>query len=131
MGIYRDETFILAAVGTRTVSQYSDAACTVQISSDTNDLNVTNDGDKTSVNWVDDNGFTTAPPAGLGATVNATKSTISGTESAGPFSFKTLLFVNDLISPMQILFGDEESMNAVFDAEGYPDNIRTTGNHAQ
>ena len=124
-------TMILAQTGTRTETVYSDAGCTTETSTSTFALTVTDDGTKDVVAYVDEFGAPAAAPTGFTLPTTATKITISGTVGGETFSFTTLVYINDLVTPLQILFGDDESVGAPTDASGYPDNMFSGGPEQQ
>ena len=126
---YRDAAMILGPVSSRTENDYgSDPTClTGPLLVTSFNFQVTADGIQPSVGWVDSAGLPTSPPPGHAATYNVTKVTINITTSPpGPFSFKTLMLYDDHATPVQLLFGDENS-GLNLDAQGYPTALNASG----
>jgi len=60
--IWRDAVLTFGNPGSRTETDYSDAACTTIIAPDTFDVSMTVDGDQPNMSWVDNTGTPTIPP---------------------------------------------------------------------
>ena len=125
IGIWADALMKLGNSSVRYEKYYSDPNCRTQTGSLDLPYTVTVDGEK-SAGWIGMNGTAVAPPAGLPATVQVSKATISFSGASGPASSKLLMYYNDKVFPPVMHFGDAKGGVAV-DAQGYPESLMAEG----